>query len=274
MALIASDVLPVRANTAPGKLRSWVAGTLAVPSSEAYPFEAPLLFWVSIVVVAGVPELLVIHRGTNDAEQIPEVPDVIVVGQLMPESPSVRMLALPPELAVIPPDPVYRKTVPLSDASEFPMVFAAVYLVTKFTVPVAEVVFPDPDTVWQLPSPRRNVVAEQEPVHKAMTSEDAAAVNAEVPLPLRSPVSEAAPDPPLVTGTTENEVVGVVPTPPPRTNCPDPRTPEDAQPVALLKKGIPPEVPATVKAKVVVPVTEMIPPEKVAPMTVPAPAGA
>lgn len=57
--------------------------------------------------------------------------------------------------------------------------------------------------------------------------------------------------------------VGDDPAPPPRTNWPDPSAAEDAHVEALLKYGIPPLVPATVNAGVVVALaTDISPPVK------------
>jgi hypothetical protein len=82
-----------------------------------------------------------------------------------------------------------------------------------------------------------------------------------------------------VTANTEemNEraelVVGAVAAPPPSRTCPAPRSSEDAQVDALEKYGIPPEVPATVRAGVLVAVAmEINPPVKDTLVTVPEPA--
>lgn len=67
-------------------------------------------------------------------------------------------------------------------------------------------------------------------------------------------------------------VAGVVPAPPPRTNPPEANKAEDAQVLADEKYGIPPEVPATVNAGVVVGVpTEINPPVNPTLVTPPAP---
>jgi len=66
-------------------------------------------------------------------------------------------------------------------------------------------------------------------------------------------------------------VEGATPAPPPTTIAFDVKTPDVAHVDALLKYGIPPDVPATVKAGVVVAVaTEMMPPVKPTLVTVPA----
>jgi hypothetical protein len=76
--------------------------------------------------------------------------------------------------------------------------------------------------------------------------------------------------PPFAIGTIENEAVGAAPAPPPRTKSPAGSTAEDAHVVALLKYGIPPDVPATVNAGVVVGVaTEINPPVNDTLVTVP-----
>ena len=65
-------------------------------------------------------------------------------------------------------------------------------------------------------------------------------------------------------------VAGAAPAPPPRTTPVDAKRADDAQVDALLKYGIPPEVPATVNAGVVVGVaTEIKPPVKETEVTVP-----
>jgi hypothetical protein len=100
-----------------------------------------------------------------------------------------------------------------------------------------------------------------------------AAVMAEAE-PRTNPVSVLpVPVPPLGTGITEKLVAGADPAPPPRTNCPAPSAAEDTQVVAPEKYGIPPLVPATLKAGVVVGLeTETSPPVKDALVTVPDPA--
>jgi hypothetical protein len=81
-----------------------------------------------------------------------------------------------------------------------------------------------------------------------------------------------APVPPLETGTIENEAVGAAPAPPPNTKSPAGSIAEDAHVVAVEKYGIPPEVPATVSAGVVVGVaTEIKPPVNETLVTVPEP---
>jgi hypothetical protein len=78
----------------------------------------------------------------------------------------------------------------------------------------------------------------------------------------------------LVPNTSCVFVAGAAPAPPPRTTPPDARSAEDAHVDVLLKYGIPPEVPATVSAGVVVAVaTEIKPPVKDTEVTVPVPAG-
>lgn len=78
--------------------------------------------------------------------------------------------------------------------------------------------------------------------------------------------------PPFAMGTTENEAVGAEPAPPPSTKSPAGKTAEDAHVDAEEKYGIPPEVPATVSAGVVVGVaTEIKPPVKDTLVTVPSP---
>lgn len=69
-------------------------------------------------------------------------------------------------------------------------------------------------------------------------------------------------------------VAGVAPAPPPTTSAFAARTPELAQVLALEKYGMPPDVPATVKAGVVVGVaTEIKPPVNPTLVTVPDPVG-
>jgi hypothetical protein len=82
----------------------------------------------------------------------------------------------------------------------------------------------------------------------------------------------AAPVPPLAMGTIENEAVGAAPAPPPSTKSPAGSAAEVAHVDALEKYGIPPEVPATVNAGVVVDVaTEIKPPVNETEVTVPVP---
>jgi hypothetical protein len=89
------------------------------------------------------------------------------------------------------------------------------------------------------------------------------AVKAEA-LPRISPVRVfPVPVPPLATGTTENVAVGVDPAPPPNIKFPAVKAPEEAQVDAEEKYGMPPEVPATVNAGVVVGLaTDIKPPVK------------
>lgn len=128
------------------------------------------------------------------------------------------MLELPPEFTVKPFAPVYPREAPVSDNRELIREVAPFALGKKLVVKLVEVVFPDPDGAWQLPSPRRKVVDEQVPVQSPMMSVETAAVNGEVPLPFTGPVRVPAPVPPEATGTMENEVVGEEPAPPPSTN--------------------------------------------------------
>jgi len=84
-------------------------------------------------------------------------------------------------------------------------------------------------------------------------------------VPVLTPSAVTTPVPVVV-------VAGVTPAPPPRTIAPAARAAEDAQVDALEKYGMPPEVPATVSAGVVVAVaTVMIPPVKLTLVTVPLP---
>lgn len=106
----------------------------------------------------------------------------------------------------------------MSDNSELMSEVAPFAFGMNVVVRDVEVVFPEPDGVWQLPSPRRKVVDEQEPVHSPVMSAASAADKAEVPLPLIGPVSEVAPVPPTETGTIEKDEVGEPPAPPPNTN--------------------------------------------------------
>jgi len=64
--------------------------------------------------------------------------------------------------------------------------------------------------VWQLPSPRKNVDELQVPVHVAITSDEAAAVNALVPLPLAIPVNVATPVPPCAASTVGKSPLTIV----------------------------------------------------------------
>jgi hypothetical protein len=69
-------------------------------------------------------------------------------------------------------------------------------------------------------------------------------------------------------------VLGAAPAPPPSTTAVDASARDDAHAVPLEKYGIPPEVPATVNAGVVVGVaTEIKPPVNATEVTVPVPAG-
>jgi hypothetical protein len=105
-----------------------------------------------------------------------------------------------------------------------------------------------------------------------------------VALPLVLPVNDRMPlDVPAKPTVNVAEAVahvncvsvnGAVPAPPPMTNPVEASTAEDAHVVALLKYGIPPDVPATVSAGVVVGVaTEIKPPVNETLVTVPEPAG-
>ena len=58
------------------------------------------------------------------------------------------------------------------------------------------VTVPDPAGAEHNPSPRRNVLLEHPPVHRLITSLDAAVVNASDPLPLMTPDKNCAPVPP------------------------------------------------------------------------------
>lgn len=72
------------------------------------------------------------------------------------------------------------------------------------------VTVPPPAGAAQAPSPRMNVELEHVPDHKLITSLEAAAVNALVPLPLAMPVSVPAPIPPCATVTNAFVVSAVV----------------------------------------------------------------
>lgn len=96
---------------------------------------------------------------------------------------------------------VVETVVPLSLMLELMIEFAPLALGTVFVVKEVEVVLPEPEGVWQEPSPRRNVEEEQVPDHRPMTSVEAAAVKALVPLPLAIPVSVPTPMPPRATAS-------------------------------------------------------------------------
>lgn len=95
-------------------------------------------------------------------------------------------------------------------------------------------------------------------------------------VPNAPPLTTNAPDEPVLTPkavTTPVPVVtvaGVAPAPPPTTKALAAKAAEDAQVDALEKYGMPPEVPATVNAGVVVGLaTVMMPPVKLTVVTVP-----
>ena len=76
--------------------------------------------------------------------------------------------------------------------------------------------------------------------------------------------------PPFAMGTTENEAEGATPAPPPSTKSPAGSTAELVHVDEDVKYGIPPEVPTTVSAGVVVGVaTDTIPPVNETDVTVP-----
>jgi hypothetical protein len=99
-----------------------------------------------------------------------------------------------------------------------------------------------------------------------------------VALPLVEPVSDKIPllvpaNPTVNVGATKTNcalVLGAAPAPPPSTTEVEASNAEDAQVDALEKYGIPPEVPATVSAGVVVAVaTDIKPPVNPTVVTVP-----
>lgn len=75
--------------------------------------------------------------------------------------------------------------------------------VTEMSPPENEapVTVPPPAGTPQLPSPFRNVLEEQEPVHRTITSELIAGVQGEVPLAFGMPVRVASPVPPRLAGS-------------------------------------------------------------------------
>lgn len=92
--------------------------------------------------------------------------------------------------------------------------------------------------------------------------------------PAKDRIPPAVPDNPTVKVEPVNVkfalVLGAAPAPPPKTTEVDARSAEDAHVDALEKYGIPPEVPATVSAGVVVGVaTEIKPPVNDTEVTVP-----
>ena len=117
---------------------------------------------------------------------------------------------------------------------------------------------------------RPMAVAALEPL--VVTSPDSSAAVRGEP-PRTSPVSVLpVPVPPLLTGTVAKDAVVHAPAPPPSTKSPLGSAPLDVQVLAPLKHGIPPLVPATVKAGVLVgEATLTMPPVKLTEVTVPAP---